>query len=214
MEFKAVLWDLGGVITSSPFEAFARYEDEVSAPKDIIRRANSINPDTNAWAKLERSDCTLEEFDELFAAETEALGHRIQGAQVLALLAGDIRPEMVNAVKIIGQHYNVGCITNNVNTGEGAGMARTAKKAAAVQEVMTNFEFVLESSKAGVRKPDPKIYQMACEKINITPNQAIYLDDLGINLKPAKKLGMTTIKVIDPADAIAELERLLDLKLS
>ena len=212
-QIKAVIWDFGGVITSSPFEAFSRYEEEKGAPKDIIRRTNATNPDTNAWALLERNDISLEEFDRIFAEETEALGFRIPGAHVLELLAGDIRPRMVAALKNITGPFRTACITNNINTGKGAGMARSAEKAAQVATVMENFEFVIESSKVGVRKPDPKIYLMACERMGIEPSQAVYLDDLGINLKPAKALGMHTIKVVDPDAALSQLEEILDVSL-
>ncbi|MBO6566261.1 MAG: hypothetical protein JJ956_16020, partial [Pseudomonadales bacterium] len=127
--FKAVLWDFGGVITSSPFEAFNRFESEHNLPKDFIRGINATNPETNAWAQLESSQVSVEEFDELFAREARDKGHEIRGKQVLELLSGDIRPEMVSALKRIKQDHAIGCITNNVNTGEGPGMARSENKA-------------------------------------------------------------------------------------
>jgi putative hydrolase of the HAD superfamily len=212
--YKAVLWDFGGVITTSPFEAFSRFEKENNLPTDFIRGINSTNPDTNAWAQLESNDISTEEFDEKFAAEAQAKGHEVRGQQVLALLSGDVRPEMVEALRRIKTQYKVGCITNNVkNAGKGPGMASSSKKAESVAEVMGMFDFILESSKAGIRKPNPKIYQMACDEISIEPKDAIFLDDLGINLKPAKALGMTTIKVLTAEQAISELEGLLKIQL-
>lgn len=211
--FKAVLWDFGGVILDSPFTAFGRYEEARGLPRDFLRRVNSVNPDTNAWARLERSEVTPEEFDGLFAAETEALGHRVAGADILPLLSGSVRPEMVEALRRVRRHYRIACLTNNVATGSGPGMARDPHRAAEIAEVMTLFEQVFESSKVGTRKPDPVFYRHACETMGLDPAECIYLDDLGINLKPAKAMGMTTIKVLDAPQALIELEALLDLPL-
>lgn len=203
---EAVIWDFGGVLTSSPFEAFARYEVERGLPKDFIRGINATNPDGNAWALFERSECTLDEFDELFAREALALGHDVRGRAIVELLSGDLRPKMIAALKACKARVKVGCITNNVSAGEGAGMARSTDKARAVAEVMGLFDHVIESSRIGMRKPDPRIYQLACETLGVSPSNCVYLDDLGINLKPAAQLGMKTIKVVDPAQALVELE--------
>ena len=203
---EAVIWDFGGVLTSSPFEAFARYERERGLPENFIRGINATNPDTNAWALFERSEVTLEQFDELFAQEAIAKGHEVRGRDVVELLSGDIRPAVVNALKACKARVKVGCITNNVPAGKGAGMARSEDKAAQVAEVMALFDHVIESSKLGIRKPDPRIYELACETLGVSPSNCVYLDDLGINLKPAKMLGMTTIKVVEPGQALAELE--------
>ena len=211
--FKAILWDFGGVFTSSPFEAFNRYEAENGLPKDFLRSINATDHETNAWAQLESSQVSVDEFDELFAREAEAKGHRVMGKEVLDLLSGDVRPEMVSALGIIKQNHRIGCITNNVNTGQGPGMAKTSDKASQVAEIMAMFDVVIESSKVGIRKPDPKIYQMTCEQMSIAPEETIYLDDLGINLKPARTLGMATIKVLNANQALADLEKLLGIQL-
>lgn len=203
---EAVIWDFGGVLTSSPFEAFNRYERERGLPADFIRSINATNPDTNAWALFERNEITLDEFDRLFLEEAQARGHEVTGRDVVSLLSGDIRPEMVTALTRCKERAKVGCITNNVSAGEGAGMARSADKAAAVSDVMSLFDHVIESSKVGIRKPDPRIYEMACEALGVDPAKSVYLDDLGINLKPARALGMTTIKVLNAEQALAELE--------
>ena len=212
MTFNTVIFDFGGVITSSPFEAFNRMEAERGLPKDFVRRVNSINPDNNAWAKFERAECSAAEFDALFAAEAHELGHELDGASVIACLAGDIRPEMVAALdqlKSLG--FALGCITNNVPSGKGAGMAVSDDKAAAVAAVMERFDHIIESSKAGVRKPDPRIYNMMCEALAVAPSQCIYLDDLGINCKPAAAMGMAAIKVTSGAQALGDLGALLAL---
>lgn len=214
MSIKAVVWDFGGVLTSSPFEAFNRYEAENNIPLDFIRRVNATNPDNNAWARFERSELSLDGFDRAFADDSRQAGHEISGTDVINLLAGDIRDEMVQALKSCAQHFKIGCITNNVRAGEGPGMARAHDKALALQEVMSHFEIVIESSKVGVRKPNPEIYLMACDALGVTPEETVYLDDLGINLKPARALGMTTIKVVDPKPALVELEAATGLKFS
>lgn len=213
--YKAVLWDFGGVITSSPFEAFAAYEKQNGLPENFIRGINATNPDSNAWAKFERSDIDAASFDTAFLAEAEARGHSVRGADVLALLAGAIRPEMVAVLeRLKAEGYRIACITNNVKTGAGAGMARTQEKADAVAKVMQLFEHVIESSEVGVRKPDPAIYQMACDKLGVAPSDCVFLDDLGINLKPARAMGMGTVKVVSAAQGIADLSALLGQDIS
>jgi len=207
----AVLWDFGGVILSSPFEAFAAYERRAGLPGGLIRTLNSRNPDCNAWAKMERNEIPLGEFVHLFEAEAAALGHRLDGWQVLSVLSGDIRPEMVTALRICRQNFRIACITNNIRSGDGPGMARSPEKAAAVADIMSLFEHVIESSKLGMRKPDPRIYRHACDLLGVAPERCVYLDDLGINLKPARAMGMHTIKVGDPDLAIAELEAITGL---
>ena len=210
---RAVLWDFGGVFTTSPFEAFNRYEAERGIPKDFIRGVNATNPHDDAWAKMERSDVDLEEFGRLFEAETRAAGHAIHGGEILPLLAGDLRPEMVEALNRVRRRYKTACLTNNMRTGEGPAMMREPAKAAAIEAVMALFDAVFESSKVGIRKPEPGFYQVACEELGIAPDEAVFLDDLGINLKPAAALGMTTIKVTSAEQALADLEALLGLPL-
>lgn len=207
MAIKAVLWDFGGVFTTSPFDAFNRYERERGLPNDIIRRINSVNPDSNAWARIERSEVDAQTFDRLFAEEAKAHGFDIPGRDVLALLSGDLRPRVIAAFKACKARFKVGCITNNAPTGKGAGMSSDADKARRVAEVFSMFDHVIESSKAGVRKPDPRIYAMMCEALGVKPEACVYLDDLGINLKPAREMGMTTIKVTGEDQLLADLSR-------
>ena len=213
-QFQAVVFDFGGVITASPFEAFNRLEDERGLPADFIRRVNAANPHTNAWAQFERAEIDARRFDVLFEAEAEALGHRLEGRAVLAVLSGAIRPEMVRALDQLGQAgYRLACITNNVPSGQGAGMARSGDAKDAYEQVFARFEHVIESSKAGVRKPDPRIYLMMCEYLGLAPEHCVYLDDLGINCKPAAELGMAAIKVTNGSQALSDLSALLDLPL-
>jgi len=206
---RAVLWDFGGVILSSPFEAFNHYEAERGLPRDFIRRLNATNPDDNAWARLERGSVDLDEFCRLFEAEAVAQGFPIDAREILARLSGEVRPEMVATLKRVRTRYKTACLTNNVRSGEGPGMARSPERARQIAEIMTLFDHVVESSRVGVRKPEPRFYQIACDLLAIAPEEAVFLDDLGINLKPAKAMGMRTIKVSSAAQAIAELEGVL-----
>ena len=208
---EAVIWDFGGVLTTSPFEAFNRYEAERGLPRDFIRTINATNPEDNAWARFESSRISLEEFDAAFAEESETAGHRIPGSEVVALLSGDVRPRMVKMLELCKQNYAVACITNNVKSGQGPGMARDEKRAAAVQAVMGLFDLVVESSIEGIRKPNPAIYELTCERLSVEPARAVFLDDLGINLKPARALGMQTIKVLNEDQAIDALYELTGL---
>jgi putative hydrolase of the HAD superfamily len=208
--FDAVIWDFGGVLTSSPFEAFNRYEADRGLPHNIIRRVNAANPDSNAWALFERAEIDAAQFDVLFAQEAVVLGHHIGGADVLKLLSGNIRPRMVVALEAIkAAGLKTGCITNNVPTGKGPGMAGSVEKAEAVAAIMARFDHVIESSKVGIRKPDPRIYIMMSDVLKIVPQRCIYLDDLGINCKPAASLGMSAIKVENEAQALEALQGLL-----
>ena len=198
---EAVIWDFGGVITTSPFEAFARFEQERGLPKDFIRTINATNHLENAWAKFERAKVSYSEFDELFKAEAIAAGHEVRGADVLPLLAGLPRPEMVEALRRIHARMKTGCITNNLPAKESGAMAGMYKA-----DIMKMFNHVIESAKIGLRKPDPKIYRLMIEALDVDPNKCVYLDDLGVNLKPARDMGMKTIKVMEPGPALDQLE--------
>ncbi|AHY55359.1 HAD-IA family hydrolase [Bradyrhizobium japonicum] len=210
MTIEAVIFDFGGVLTSSPFEAFARYETERGLPIDIIRRTNAANHLENAWAKFERAEVDIDTFDKLFAEESRALGAEVRGRDVLPLLQGDLRPEMVEALKRIKAQFKTGCITNNLPANAIGSMTG---RSLYIAEVMVLFDHVIESAKIGLRKPDPRIYRMMVETLKVDPKKCVYLDDLGVNLKPAREMGMTTIKVTSGAQAIAELEAATGLKL-
>jgi putative hydrolase of the HAD superfamily len=202
---NAVFFDFGGVILASPFEAFNRYESSNGLPPDFIRRVNAADPDSNAWARFERSEITAGEFDAAFATESEQFGHRVPGGDVLGLLNGQVRPEMVVALdRVLEAGYTTACLTNNVVGGE----ARDD-----VVAIMARFHHVVESSKVGVRKPEPAFYELACRLAGVTPQECAFLDDLGVNLKPAAAMGMTTIKVTSAEQAITDLETVLGISL-
>ena len=211
MAVEAIIWDFGGVFTTSPFEAFNRYEQAHGLPKDLIRSINAASPDDNAWALFERAEIGAAGFDVKFLEESTARGHPVRGADVLPLLSGNVRPAMVEALRLCKTRFKVGCITNNMAQGHGPGMQATREGAGRAGDIMALFDIVIESSKAGVRKPDPKIYQMMLDRLGVPAGACIYLDDLGINCKPAAVLGMAAIKVVSEAQALDDLERLTGL---
>ena len=207
MAIRAALFDFGGVILTSPFEAFATYERSHGLPDGFIRSLNATNPDDNAWARMERSEVTIPEFCTLFEEEARAAGGELDAAAVLAALRGEIRPQMVEALRRCHERLATACLTNNFVDVDAEGMP------AKMVQVMEHFDVVVESSKAGCRKPDVRFYEIACEALDIEPEEAVFLDDLGVNLKPARAMGMTTIKVGDPDEAIAALETVVGFPL-
>jgi putative hydrolase of the HAD superfamily len=207
----AVVFDLGGVLTESPMTAFAAYEAEAGLPEGLIRRLNSTDPDRNAWARHERNELDAAGFVDAFEAEALAAGHTVDARRVLAALAGELRPAMVAAVRRLrAAGLPLALLSNNV-----APMARTGP----LGELLGLFDAVVESSAEGVRKPEPEIYRRALARLSdavgrpVAAADCAYLDDLGINLKPARAMGMHTIKVVDPAAALAELSALVGVPL-
>ena len=201
--YEAVFFDFGGVIVGSPFEAFNRYEAAHGLPRDFIRSVNSVNADGNAWALLERNEIDPAAFDTMFADESQSLGHRVAGAVVLGLLHGDVRPEMVRALDLLrSSGYALACLTNNVAVTD-------PDRSRGMAPILDRFDHVIESSKVGVRKPERRFYEIACERAGVAPSACVFLDDLGINLKTARAIGMATIKVTSGAQALGELAAML-----
>ena len=201
MTVEAVLWDFGGVLTESPFDAFAGYERANGLPEGAIRRINSRNPGGNAWALFERSDIDRAAFCRRFEAEAAALGYKLDAGEILDLIQGPVRPRMVAALRAVAARYRTACLTNNMRApGEDGPRARQ------IADAMALFDAVVESREAGVRKPEPAFYRIACERLGVEPAACVFLDDLGINLKPARAMGMATIKVETEAQALADLE--------
>jgi putative hydrolase of the HAD superfamily len=209
---KAVIFDFGGVIVTSPFEAFARYERANALPDSFLRRLNATDPDTNAWARLERNELDAAGFAAQFEAEAVAAGYRIDGQAVLGLLLGEIRPRMLEALRRCHERLKTALLTNNFVIGEASGEGDIS--AGPLAKVSDYLDVVVESSKVGLRKPDTAIYELVCDELGVSPSDAVFLDDLGVNLKPARAMGMTTIKVADPDDALAELEKIVGFPLS
>jgi putative hydrolase of the HAD superfamily len=212
MPIEAVIWDFGGVITSSPFEAFNRYEAANGLPVDFIRTINATNPHDNAWALYERNEVDAAGFDQLFLEESTARGYPVPGRDVLANFKTGVRPRMVAALQSCKARFKVGCITNNFVSEDGNPHRMASSEQ--VGEIMLLFDSVIESSKAGLRKPDPKIYLMMCELLGVAPEACVYLDDLGVNCKPAAQLGMKAIKVVSEQQALDDLAGLTGIEIA
>ena len=206
-DIEVVLFDFGGVLLTSPFDAFAAYEAEVDLPQGTGRRINSTNPDDNAWARFERGQVDAEQFGRLFEAEAAAQGYIVDAARILEGLHGTLRPTMVEALRRCSDRLRTGMLTNNITPIDSQPFSD------AVLEVVGLFDEVIQSSVEGCRKPEPRIYEIACERLGVEPVACVFLDDLGINLKPARAMGMTTIKVVDPEEAIGELEAVVGFPL-
>ena len=206
---SAVLFDFGGVITSSPFDGFSAYEKEADLPEGLIRKINSTDPDTNAWAKFERSQITREDFLELFASEAAALGYTVDSERVLQCLSTQIRPKMVQTVERLSKIYKTAILTNYLIevSEEDINPGPSREHLGSVSSVV---DAIIESSKIGVRKPDKAFYRIACEVLDVAPKECVFLGDLGINLKPARAIGMTTIKVLSEPQALHDLGAVLN----
>ncbi|MFN8545311.1 MAG: HAD family phosphatase [Candidatus Binatia bacterium] len=205
MDFRAVLFDLGGVVVGSPLHAIASYERELGLPTGVVNRVVVGAGPTGAWSRLERGELTLEPFFAAFERDCAAAGVVLSARTLMARVAAAIvpRPAMLEAIRRIrASGLAAAAVTNNWITEEESTRA-----------VHPHFDLVVESAVEGVRKPDPRIFHLACERLGIGPAQAVFLDDIGANVKAARALGMATIKVDDPDVALAELERLLALAL-
>lgn len=208
---RAVLFDFGGVITTSPFDAFHGFEQQRGLPIGFLQSINRTNPDNNAWARFERGELSAEAFDAMFASESRSAGHEVRGLEVVALVYGNVRPRMVKAVQRCRGRFVTACLTNNFQRGGAHITSLDPAKAREWQSALALFDEVIESSKVGARKPEKAFFDLACDKLSIEPSEAVFLDDLGANLKPARSMGMRTIKVTNPDDALSELGALLGI---
>jgi putative hydrolase of the HAD superfamily len=205
MAFRAVLFDLGGVVVGSPLHAIAGYERELGLPAGCVNRVVAATAPHGAWSRLERGELTLDAFYPAFEADCGAAGHVLSARVLMERVAAATlpRPAMLEAIRRIRAHgLLVAAVTNNwVTEDEGTRI------------LAPHFDCFVESAVLGLRKPDPRIFVHACEQLGVTPSEAVFLDDIGANLKAARALGMTTIKVEDPDAALVSLERVLGLRL-
>ena len=201
--YRAVIFDFGGVITTSPTLVMRSFCEQHSLPWAEVSPLLAARE--GAWSRFETSALSRDEFVRAFELECEGLGHSIDGAAFLSHFFGGmtLRQDMVAVVRDLRRRLRVGCITNNVQTG-------SRQRLIQFEEL---FDVVVESSIEGVRKPDPAIYLIACDRLGVKPEEAIFLDDFGVNLKAARALGMATIKVDETQSAIGELEQLLGFEL-
>jgi putative hydrolase of the HAD superfamily len=209
MTYRAVIFDLGGVVFPSPIDVFRAYEREQGLPERFLSEVVLTDPDGGAWARLERGELSVPEFCTEFEVECAHAGQTIDATAVMNAVGEGFapRPEMVVAITAIRGHgLKTGALTNNWVAEE--------PREGGTDSLVNVFDVVVESAVEGVRKPDPRIYELACERLGVRPDDSVFLDDLGVNLKAARALGMTTIKVADPVDALAELAEVLGFTLS
>ena len=199
--YSAVLFDMGGVIVTSPFQGFARYEEAHALPPDTIRSINATNPDTNAWARYERGEIPRDQFVVDFENEARLAGHVLDADAVLSSMSGGRVEKMVEVIAQLKPSYKLGLITNNLTP--------MRPEESSIADVLAHFDVLVQSSVERLRKPDPAIYNLTCQRLGVEPAECVYLDDLGVNLKPARAMGMHTIKVIDPDESAARLAALL-----
>ena len=209
MTIKTIIFDFGGVITNSPIEGFKLLEEKHGYDKGIITNINMNNPDNNAWAKSERGEIDINTFLEEFEKEALSIGQKINAKEILQQLYGSLRKNMINKIKLLSasKKYKLICLTNVL---KGVDIFTPKERVEAVKNVMSYFDIIYESYKLNMRKPEARIYQYILKELNIEPQETVFLDDLGMNLKSARKLGINTIKVIEPNDAIYELDQILE----
>jgi len=198
--YRAVIFDLGGVVYPSPFEAFDAYDVDAGLAPGTVRALIKTSSESGAWAALERGELAMDEFFELLATEATAAGFELDGARLMQMIGRGFgpRPAMARAItRIRDAGLRTGALTNN--------WPRPEDGVAAVNGDGLGFDVVIESAVVGLRKPDPRIYELMLRELGVDAEAAVFLDDLGINLKPARALGMTTIKVTDPDEALAQL---------
>jgi putative hydrolase of the HAD superfamily len=210
-KYKAVIFDLGGVVFGSPFEHFDEYERVAGLPAGCVRMIIARSSETGAWAALERGELTMPEFHTALDAEASAAGHAIDASEIMAMIGRGIgtRPEMLEAIaRIRARGLLTAALTNNwPSDGDGDGGTPPGLRS------LTVFDVVVESAVEGMRKPDPRIYRLTCERLGVEPSETVFLDDIGANLKPARAMGITTIKVDDTAQALRDLEAVLGFRL-
>ena len=217
---RAVVFDLGGVVLGSPLHAIARYERSIGLEHNTVNRHVAASAPDGAWHRMERGEIAMgPEFYRLFDAEFAARGIELSSEQMMAEVAEETepRPVMLEAIeRLKAAGLRVAALTNNWNVEDPEDPAYErpdSEPAFKRRDLHARFEIVIESAIEGVRKPDPRIYQITCERLQLEPTQCAFLDDIGANLKGARALGFTTIKVDDPADPLAELGGVLGLDL-
>lgn len=209
MAFRAVIFDLGGVVFPSPFEAFDAYDHGNDLKKGTMRALIRRSSESGAWAALERGELSMDEFIVALEAEAIATGLQLDARRLMGLIGSSLgpRPEMAHAIKQIRANgLRTAALTNNWTD------EKQRSSPSGLRETGL-FDVIVESAIEGLRKPDPRIYALALARLDVLASEAVFLDDLGMNLKPARDMGIRTIKVVDPDIAIAELETVLGLAL-
>ena len=209
MRYTAVIFDLGGVVLGSPLHAIARYERACGLPANFINRVVVATGPSGAWSRLERGELAVPEFIPAFEADCLAAGQSVAIAPMMEAIREESQPRPVMLAAIRGlraRGLRVGALTNNW-------VSEEPTESRLGLELRDLFDTFVESAILGLRKPDPRIYVHACKELGVEPPQAVFLDDIGTNLKTARALGMHTIKVDAPEQALAELDQALGFEL-
>ncbi len=207
VRYRAVIFDLGGVVLGSPLRAIAGFERDRGLPRGFIARVVGADAQRGAWSRLERGELDLEGFYGAFERDCAEAGRAVDARALMERIGGasQPRPQMVEAVRRVrSRGLRAAALTNNWTREDGDAIGALLRD---------DFDVFLESRALGLRKPDPRVYTLACEKLGVEPPEAVFLDDIGGNLKPARALGIHTIKVDDPDRALQELERALGFPL-
>jgi len=205
MDIAAVVFDLGGVVLDSPLRVFECFEQQRGLPPHFISELVITTGAEGAWSRLERGQLSMEEFAQAFSAEAKARGQELDAGQLMQALeeATDIRPqvaEMISDLRRFG--LRTAALTNNWPSED---------QERKIDVLRPLFDVVVESFRVGMRKPEPAIYSLVLSQLGMSGERTVFLDDIGYNLKPARELGMHTIKVTDPNVAMSELVQLLGL---
>jgi putative hydrolase of the HAD superfamily len=222
MSFEAVIFDLGGVVLGSPLHAINRYEHHLGLAKNAINRVAAETAPQGAWSRLERGELPMEAFYTEFEQDCAQYGYEISARTMFEWMAAESLPReaMLQAIRTIrARGLRVGALTNNwaaaaESDPSDAGGDASSQRSDGTRDLRVHFDVFIESSVEGIRKPDPRMYQLACARLRVEPSRAVFLDDIGANLKTARALGLTTIKVDEPGAALALLERTLGFSLS
>ena len=194
---KLILWDYGGVLTYSPFLNIKDFEQLSNIKQNSIIKINSNKPFVNAWAKLEKNLISFNEFSCLFKEEAKSIGiNHIDPIKLLQCIEVSLNNKMVTLLKKVSQKYDCACLTNNFKN------HFSKKNSSTFNSIKKSFDYIFESSKLGLRKPEKEIYLYAQKKMKVKPQEILFIDDLGINLKPARELGFITYKFINAEDTI------------
>ena len=197
MKFEAAVFDLGGVVLDSPMAAIDHFERENGLAPGTVNRLVSTAGDDGAWARHERGELDRTEFLAAFRSEFEARGLEVDTEALLTAVDGSIRPrpavlDEVDRIRRGG--IKVAALTNNWVPFEDS-------------PLVARFDVMVESVVEGTRKPEPRIYEICFARLDVSPDRVVMFDDLGPNLKTARRMGATTEKVTAVEDVVDAVRR-------
>nr|XP_020658326.1 acyl-CoA dehydrogenase family member 10 isoform X1 [Pogona vitticeps]XP_020658327.1 acyl-CoA dehydrogenase family member 10 isoform X1 [Pogona vitticeps]XP_020658328.1 acyl-CoA dehydrogenase family member 10 isoform X2 [Pogona vitticeps] len=201
--YKAVIFDMGGVLLPSPFRVAADWEVRNRVPTGTIVQAIISGGKDGSWMRYMRGELTPAEFLQEFGQQCSMIANAsVPVDSFFSELTGhqmsEQHPVMTEAIKCLrSEGLKTAVLSNNFYLRSGESFLPLDRK---------QFDVIVESCRERVCKPDPRIYEICLERLGVPAKESIFLDDIGQNLKTAGQLGMKTVKVEDPASAIRELE--------